>query len=75
MVPITAVGPPGPAELLIILAIVLLIFGTSKLKGLGKGLGTSIREFKQALNDDDDSETTSESGKPAGNDKPAATDA
>jgi sec-independent protein translocase protein TatA len=38
----------GWPELIIILAIVLLIFGGSRLKGLAKGLGESIREFKRA---------------------------
>lgn len=38
----------GWPELVIILAIVLLLFGGSRLKGLAKGLGESIREFKKA---------------------------
>lgn len=38
----------GWLELIIILAIVLLLFGGSRLKGLAKGLGESVREFKQA---------------------------
>ncbi|HDI51910.1 twin-arginine translocase TatA/TatE family subunit [candidate division KSB1 bacterium] len=42
-------GSIGPTELLIILAIILLIFGGSKIPGLAKGLGQGIREFKKAL--------------------------
>jgi sec-independent protein translocase protein TatA len=38
----------GWPELLIILFIILLIFGGSRLKGLAKGLGESVREFKKA---------------------------
>lgn len=38
----------GWPELIIILAILLLLFGGSRLKGLAKGLGDSIREFKKA---------------------------
>ena len=38
----------GWPELIIILFIILLIFGGSRLKGLAKGLGESIREFKKA---------------------------
>ena len=38
----------GVPELLIILFIILLIFGGSRLKGLAKGLGESVREFKKA---------------------------
>ena len=47
----------GVPELLIILAIVLLIFGYSRLPQLGKGLGQGIRNFRQGLrggNDGDD---------------------
>ena len=48
----------GATELLLILAIAFLVFGGSKLTGIGKALGTSIREFKQATNGvDDDKET------------------
>ena len=38
----------GWPELIIILVILLLIFGGSRLKGLAKGFGESIREFKKA---------------------------
>ncbi|GAB3624820.1 hypothetical protein GCM10027418_29050 [Mariniluteicoccus endophyticus] len=37
----------GPVELLIILAVVLLLFGGSRLAGLGKSSGRAIREFKE----------------------------
>jgi sec-independent protein translocase protein TatA len=43
----------GWQELLIILVIVLAIFGTSRLAGLGGALGGSIREFKNAVRDED----------------------
>jgi len=38
----------GWPELILILAIVLLVFGGSRLKDLAKGVGESIREFKKA---------------------------
>lgn len=38
----------GPMELVIILAICLIIFGAGKLPGVGRALGQSIREFKDA---------------------------
>src|SRR5215211_138407 len=38
----------GPAELLIVLAIVVLVFGGSRLAELGGALGKSVREFKKA---------------------------
>src|SRR5215813_5275910 len=39
-----------PMHLVVILAIALLVFGPKKLPELGKGLGESIRGFKDALN-------------------------
>lgn len=38
----------GIPELLIILAIVILIFGASRLPELGKGIGKGIKNFKDA---------------------------
>ena len=46
----------GGTELLIILAIVLLLFGATRLPKLGKGLGQSIRGFKKGLNEDNPDE-------------------
>jgi sec-independent protein translocase protein TatA len=43
---------PGMWELLVIFAIVLVIFGASKLPGIGDALGRSIRNFKNAATDD-----------------------
>lgn len=40
-------------QLLIVLAIVILIFGTKRLKGLGGDVGGAIKSFKGAMNDDD----------------------
>jgi sec-independent protein translocase protein TatA len=42
-----------PMHLLIILIIVLIIFGPSKLAGLGKGMGEGIKNFKDAMRNDD----------------------
>ncbi len=39
----------GATELVIILVIVVVIFGASRLPQLGKGLGEGIRNFKQSL--------------------------
>jgi sec-independent protein translocase protein TatA len=52
----------GPTELIIVLVIVLLIFGPKRLPGLGKQLGSGMREFKDSITgrggkDDDDDET------------------
>ena len=39
-------------QLLIVLAIVALIFGTKKLKGMGGDLGDAVKGFKKALGDE-----------------------
>ena len=39
----------GPLELAIILLIVLLVFGPKRLPGLGRQLGSGMREFKEAI--------------------------
>ncbi len=44
----------GPTELIIVLVIVLVIFGPKKLPGLGRSLGTSMREFKDSITGKDD---------------------
>lgn len=48
----------GPTELIIILVIVVVLFGASRLRGIGGALGGSIREFKSAVRDDDAAATT-----------------
>jgi sec-independent protein translocase protein TatA len=47
MIHALAFGMLGTQELLIILVILLFIFGGTRLPQLAKGLGKSIREFKQ----------------------------
>ena len=54
----------GPTELLIILAIVLLIFGGTKLPKLARSLGEAKKEFES-------SSTSDPSAKPADGDTPA----
>jgi sec-independent protein translocase protein TatA len=48
----------GPMELIIVLVIVLLIFGPKRLPGLGRQLGSGMREFKDSIagKDHDDNE-------------------
>ncbi len=48
-VPVLLFGPFGATELLIILGIVILIFGSTKLPQLGAGLGQGIRNFRQSM--------------------------
>lgn len=50
--PIAGIFGLGGPELIIILVILLLLFGGAKLPALAKGLGQSIREFKNAAKDE-----------------------
>ncbi|HEX7797554.1 MAG TPA: twin-arginine translocase TatA/TatE family subunit [Vicinamibacterales bacterium] len=45
-------GRIGLPELLVILAIVIVIFGANRLPGLGKGIGSAIRNFKEGMKED-----------------------
>ena len=53
------IGGISPIQLLIIFGIVILIFGTAKLKNFGGDLGGAIRGFKKAMNDDEDKSSES----------------
>ena len=44
---ILLLGMPGGSEMLIVLFVVLLLFGGSRLPQLAKGLGASVKEFKK----------------------------
>jgi sec-independent protein translocase protein TatA len=47
-------GRIGMPELLIILAIVIVIFGANRLPGLGRGIGSAIKGFKDEMGGDKD---------------------
>lgn len=47
-------------QLLIILVIVLLLFGTKKLRGLGSDLGGAIKGFKESMADKEEAEENSQ---------------
>ncbi|MGU3415992.1 Sec-independent protein translocase subunit TatA [Enterobacteriaceae bacterium C34A] len=47
-------------QLLIIVVIVVLLFGTKKLSSLGSDLGASIKGFKKAMGDEDDKQEKKE---------------
>jgi sec-independent protein translocase protein TatA len=44
----------GLPEIVLILVIVILIFGTSRIPELGKGLGEGIKNFKKSIRGDDE---------------------
>ena len=47
----------APTHLLILLAIILVLFGPNKLGDIGGTLGRSIRDFKKAMNEPENSNT------------------
>jgi sec-independent protein translocase protein TatA len=60
----------GPVELGIILLIILVIFGPKRLPGLGRQLGSGMREFKESItgrdrNDDDEDDDHDEDDRDA----------
>ncbi len=59
----------GWGELLIILIIVIVIFGAGRLAGIGGALGSSIREFRKAVKEDDSPTTTKSEAKAEGETK------
>jgi sec-independent protein translocase protein TatA len=54
----------GPVELLIVLGIALLLFGSSQLPKLARSMGQASKEFRRGLSDHPDSDEKS-SEKPA----------
>jgi sec-independent protein translocase protein TatA len=46
----------SPRHLLIILVVVLLVFGTKKLRTIGSDLGAAVRGFKKSMNEGDHEE-------------------
>ncbi|MCK7451702.1 twin-arginine translocase subunit TatE [Enterobacter chengduensis] len=46
-------GEISITKLLVVAALVVLLFGTKKLRTLGGDLGAAIKGFKKAMNDDD----------------------
>lgn len=54
----------GPQELVIILVIVLIIFGATRVPQLMRGLGQGIKEFKEAVNEDDKDKTEKTDAEP-----------
>lgn len=70
----------GPVEAIVVVIVVLVVFGAGRLAGVGKALGTGLREFReearttdseQADDDDDSDEVTVSSTSSDGEDKPS----
>ena len=54
----------GPTELLIVLAVVLLLFGSKKLPDLARGMGQAAKEFRSGLHEEAEPKTTEPTSEP-----------
>ena len=54
----------SPRHLLIVLLIVLLVFGTKKLKTIGSDLGSAVRGFKDSMKDAEQAANTEQAAQP-----------
>ena len=50
-------------QLVIVLGIVILLFGTKKLRGLGGDIGSAVKGFKKEMNEEETKETTESADK------------
>ncbi|MCG7532263.1 twin-arginine translocase TatA/TatE family subunit [Psychrobium sp. MM17-31] len=64
-------GNIGIWQLLIVAVLVLLIFGSKKLRNLGGDLGSSVKGFKKAMQEDDAKKTESLDVKESSEQEPA----
>ena len=61
-------GTIGWPQLLILLVIVLLVFGTKRVRSMGSDMGSAIREFRKGMSEGSDQDSGGD--KPAPDDKP-----
>jgi len=47
-------GLPGPTELYVVIAVIVLMFGAKKIPDLARSMGSGINQFKKGLNDNGD---------------------
>jgi sec-independent protein translocase protein TatA len=59
----------GMGEILVILIVVLLLFGSKKIPEIAQGLGKGIREFKKSIKEVEDQITTPDKDKTDSNPK------
>ncbi len=69
----------GPVEAIVVVVVVLVVFGAGRLAGVGKALGTGLREFREearAPADGEDAESDSDevrvSSQASDDDKPSS---
>ena len=64
-------GTLSPIHWLIVIVVILLLFGPSRLAGVGKGLGEGIRSFKKGLGEDSDEKKSDDEPKKLVDSKPS----
>lgn len=57
-------GMPSMSEMLVILVVILLLFGSKKLPEIGSGLGRAIKNFKKATTEPDEIDITPQASRP-----------
>ena len=70
MINLLALGGLTPMELIIIVGVIVLLFGSSKIPQLMRGVGSGINEFKKGLKEGDEA-AKADAAKPADPAKPA----
>ena len=71
MTNLLAIGGLSPMELIIIVGVIVLLFGSSKIPQLMRGVGSGINEFKKGLKEGDEAAKAGDVAKPADPAKPA----
>ena len=66
------IGNIGITQLIIVLVIVMLVFGTKKIRNLGGDLGSAIRDFRKGMNEVDAAKADIEAVGKDNQDKPAS---
>ncbi len=66
------IGNIGITQLIIVLVIVMLVFGTKKIRNLGGDLGSAIRDFRKGMNEVDAAKADIEAVGKDTQDKPPA---
>lgn len=56
-------GGIGPGSLILILIIVILLFGTKRLRNMGADLGSALKNFKKSVKDGDEDESSKDADK------------
>lgn len=64
----------GPLELLVVLAIVVMLFGTKRLRNLGGDLGGALKGFRKAMKEGENDDGKKDDGAERVEHQPAATD-